>query len=74
MRKSKIFSLGAGGSVATGVLQLASGAALDTTLRAVTDQANTVSPLQLSTTQVGIDYLGNIPYLDLTLKQVLMEV
>ena len=30
------------------------GAALDTTLRSVTDQAGTASPLQLSTTQVGI--------------------
>lgn len=43
-----------GGSVATGVLQLASGVALDTTLRNVTDQAGTASPLQLSTTQVNI--------------------
>jgi len=46
---------GGGGSIATGVLQLASGAALDTTLRAVTDQAGTLSPLQLSTTQVMVD-------------------
>lgn len=59
MRKSKIFSLGAGGSVATGVLQLASGAALDTTLRAVTDQANTVSPLQFSTTQGAFTFTNS---------------
>ncbi len=45
-----------GGTIATGMLQLAAGIPLDTTLRAVTDQANTVSPLQLSTTQVGIYY------------------
>lgn len=43
-----------GGTIATGVLQLANGVALDTTLRAVTDQANTASPLQLSTQQVAI--------------------
>lgn len=42
------------GGVAAGVLQLASGVALDTTLRNVTDQANTASPLQLSTQQVAI--------------------
>lgn len=44
-----------GGGVGAGVLQLQSNAPLDTTLRAVTDQANTVSPLQLSTTQVQVD-------------------
>ena len=42
-----------GGTIATGMLQLAAGVPLDTTLRAVTDQANTVSPLQLSTTTIG---------------------
>lgn len=42
-------------SVATGVLQLASGVALDTALRAVTDQAGTASPLRLSTTQVAVN-------------------
>jgi hypothetical protein len=41
-----------GGSVATGVLQLLNGVALDATLRSVTDQNNTVSPLKLSTTLV----------------------
>lgn len=39
---------------ATGMLQIASGVALDTTLRAVTDQAGNASPLFLSTTQVNI--------------------
>ena len=43
-----------GGSLATGILQLAAGVPLDTTLRAVVDQAGTASPLQLSTTQVNI--------------------
>jgi len=46
---------GGGGSVNTGVLQISGGVALDTTLRAVTDQANTASPLQLSTTQVLVN-------------------
>jgi len=50
-----------GGTIATGMLQLAAGIPLDTTLRAVTDQANTVSPLQLSTTQVGIATNGATP-------------
>jgi hypothetical protein len=56
MLTSKEFSLIAsgGGSVADGVLQLSGGVPLDTTLRAVTDQANTSSPLQLSTTLVAI--------------------
>jgi len=44
-----------GGTIATGMLQLAAGIPLDTTLSSVTDQANTVSPLQLSTTMVNID-------------------
>lgn len=47
-----------GGSVATGVLQLASGVALDTTLRSVTDQAGTASPLYLSTQLVAIGNTG----------------
>jgi hypothetical protein len=44
-----------GGSVATGVLQLLNGVALDATLRSVTDQNNTVSPLKLSTTAVQVN-------------------
>ncbi len=45
---------GGGGALAAGILQLQNGVAINTTLRKVADQANTVSPLQLSTTQVGI--------------------
>lgn len=44
-----------GGGAGAGVLQLQNNVPLDTTLRSVTDQANTVSPLQLSTTMVNID-------------------
>jgi hypothetical protein len=44
-----------GGSVAEGVLQLENGVALDTTLRSVTDQNNTTSPLKLSTTAVQVN-------------------
>lgn len=51
---AEIQEIALGGSVANGVLQLASGVALDTTLRAVTDQAGNASPLFLSTTQVNI--------------------
>ena len=43
-----------GGSVVTGVLQLAGGVGLDTTLRNITDQLGTLSPLNLSTTQLNI--------------------
>jgi hypothetical protein len=46
---------GGGGSVATGVLQLLNGVALDATLRSVTDQSNTISPLKLSTTAVQVN-------------------
>jgi hypothetical protein len=45
---------GGGGSVNTGVLQIAGGVALDSTLRFVEDQAGTDSPLQLSTTRASI--------------------
>lgn len=45
---------GSGGSVATGVLQLSGGAAMTSTLTAVTDQNNTASPLKLSTTAVQV--------------------
>ena len=44
-----ISSSGGGGSVATGVLQLQNGVAMDATLRSVTDQNNTLSTLKLST-------------------------
>jgi len=44
-----------GGTVATGVLQLLNGVALDATLRSVTDQNNTVSPLKLSTASVQVN-------------------
>lgn len=47
---SRTSKAGNGSSIATGMLQLAAGVPLDTTLRAVTDQAGTSSPLQLSTT------------------------
>jgi len=61
MQTAKIFSLGgSGGSVSTGSLQIAGGVALDTTLRYVTDQANTASPLQLSTTRVNVAGLLSI--------------
>jgi len=51
-------SKGGGGALATGILQLQGGVPLDTTLRNVADQAGTLSPLQLSTTQVAI--FGNV--------------
>jgi hypothetical protein len=43
-----------GGSVGTGVLQIAGSVPLDATLRNVADQNNTDSPLQLSTTNVSV--------------------
>jgi hypothetical protein len=45
---------GGGGSINTGVLQIAGGVALDSTLRFVEDQNGTDSILQLSTDEVGI--------------------
>lgn len=45
------------GGAGAGVLQLQNNAPLDTTLRSVTDQAGTVSPLSLSTTQFGVTQL-----------------
>jgi hypothetical protein len=45
---------GGGGTVNTGVLQIAGGVALDSTLRFVEDQNGTDSILQLSTDEVGI--------------------
>jgi hypothetical protein len=55
--KSIFVNLGGGGgvSVNTGVLQIAGGVALDSTLRFVEDQNGTDSPLKLSTTEVRID-------------------
>jgi hypothetical protein len=50
-----ISSAGGGGSVSTGVLQLQNGVAMDSTLRNVSDQNNTTSPLKLSTTGVQIE-------------------
>jgi hypothetical protein len=44
---------GGGGSVNTGVLQIAGGVALDSTLRFVEDQNGTDSKLQLSTSQIS---------------------
>jgi hypothetical protein len=41
-----------GASLDTGILQLENGVAMDATLRKVTDQSNTASPLKLSTTGV----------------------
>ena len=55
MARIDIRSNGGGGSVATGVLQLLNGVALDATLRSVTDQSNTISPLKLSTTAVQVN-------------------
>jgi hypothetical protein len=43
-----------GGSVNSGVLQIAAGVPLDGTLRNVQDQANTNSPLRLSTNNVSV--------------------
>jgi len=45
---------GGGGSVNTGVLQIAGGVALDSTLRFVEDQNGTDSPLKLSSTGVDL--------------------
>lgn len=50
---------GGGGSVNTGVLQIAGGVALDSTLRFVEDQNGTDSVLKLSTT--GADFSNTIP-------------
>jgi hypothetical protein len=55
MARIDIRSNGGGGSVAEGVLQLENGVAIDTTLRSVTDQNNTTSPLKLSTTAVQVE-------------------
>jgi hypothetical protein len=45
---------GGGGTVNTGVLQIAGGVALDSTLRFVEDQAGTDSTLKLSTTRASV--------------------
>lgn len=44
----------AGATLSDGVLQLENGVAMDTTLRNVSDQNNTTSPLKLSTTAVQV--------------------
>jgi len=49
---------GGGGTVNTGVLQIAGGVPLDSTLRFVEDQAGTDSPIKVSTTSTQI--LGNV--------------
>jgi hypothetical protein len=49
---------GGGGSVNTGVLQIAGGVALDSTLRFVEDQNGTDTPIKVSTTSTQI--LGNV--------------
>lgn len=46
--------VGGSGTVNQGVLQINGGVPLDSTLRQVTDQLNTGSPIQMSTTQVVI--------------------
>lgn len=46
---------GGGGTIATGVLQIAGGVALDNTLRFVEDQNGTDSPLKLNTTEVLVN-------------------
>jgi hypothetical protein len=56
-------------SLNTGVLQVQGGVPLDSTLRPVTDQASTVSPLSISTTAVQVNSTLKIttdsePYLD----------
>jgi hypothetical protein len=53
MARIDIKSAGGGGaSLDAGILQLENGVAMDATLRSVTDQNNTISPLKLSTTLV----------------------
>ena len=54
MAKVHIYSVGGGGASAAGLLQLENGVAMDATLRAVADQANTTSPLELSTGLVSV--------------------
>jgi hypothetical protein len=55
MARIDIKSNGTGGGGGGGNLQLASGASMDATLRAVTDTSNTASPLKLSTTAVQVN-------------------
>jgi hypothetical protein len=64
-----ISSPASGGSGGGGNLQLASGASMSSTLRAVTDTSNVASPLQLSTTLVKVTSTLRIttddnPYID----------
>lgn len=55
MARIDIKSNGTGGGGGGGNLQLASGASMDATLRAVTDTSNTASPLKLSTASVQVN-------------------
>lgn len=57
-KHAKYFSLGS--ALNTGVLQIQNGLPLDTTLRNVADQNNTVSPLRLSTNSVTNYGGGNL--------------
>jgi hypothetical protein len=55
MARIDIKSNGTGGGGGGGNLQLAGGASMDATLRAVTDTSNTASPLKLSTASVQVN-------------------
>jgi len=55
MARIDIKSSSTGGGGGGGNLQLASGASMDATLRAVTDTSNTASPLKLSTASVQVN-------------------
>ncbi len=59
----EIFKNSASTPLLVGVLQLATGTALNSTLKVVTDQANTNSPLQLSTTTVGIEASSSLTFI-----------
>lgn len=51
---AKVHIASAGAPLSTGLLQLQNGDAMDATLRPVTDQDNTASPLELSTNLVSV--------------------
>lgn len=51
---AKVHIASAGAPLSTGLLQLENGVAMDATLRAVADQNNTTSPLELSTGLVSV--------------------
>jgi len=52
---AKVHIASAGAPLSTGLLQLENGVAMDATLRAVADQNNTTSPLELSTGLTACD-------------------